>query len=323
MSAPSTSGPAPGPAVAAGPRKPIVSPAGLRLAAIGVLRAGALIALALCFFALWFFHPTAGRSILVGVPIVVLLLITGLRRDVFTWAIYIVGFLVFVDLRAISAEALFPARFGYVIAAEKALFAGAIPTVWLQHRLYTLGAPGMLEYALIGIHFSFFLVPHVLAIVLWKVDRRLFRRYVLALVATCYVGLIVAFLVPTAPPWLAGAEGRIEPVYRIMRDVMMGLTPDNYSAAYRGVGENAVAAMPSLHTALTLLVALGLASAAPRLRPLGWAYLGIMMFALVYLGEHYVVDIVAGLATGWACWWLVGRLAPSSNGGLPERRGSQ
>ena len=71
----------------------------------------------------------------------------------------------------------------------------------------------------------------------------------LALVATCYVGLIVAFLVPTAPPWLAGSEGRIEPVYRIIRDVMMGMTPENYSAAYRGVGENAVAAMPSLHTA--------------------------------------------------------------------------
>ena len=293
---------------ARGVAAPRVTARGLWLAALDILRIAALALVALCFFLLWFFNPTAGRSILVGVPIVLLLVITGLRRDLVTWAIYIIGFLVFVDLRMISAEAIFPARFGYVIAAEKTLFAGAIPTVWLQRHLYTLGSPRLLDYVLIGVHFSFFLLPHVLAGVLWRIDRRLFRRYVLALVATCWVGLIVAFLVPTAPPWLAGAEGTIGTVHRIVRDVMMGLTPENYDAAYRGVGENAVAAMPSLHTALTFLFALGLGSAAPRLRYLGWAYLGVMMFALVYLGEHYVVDIIAGLATAWACWWLVGRL---------------
>ena len=51
-----------------------------------------------------------------------------------------------------------------------------------------------------------------------------------------------------------------------------------------------------------------MASGVPRLRFLGWAYLGVMMFALVYLGEHYFVDIAAGIAAAWACWWLGGRV---------------
>jgi membrane-associated phospholipid phosphatase len=29
---------------------------------------------------------------------------------------------------------------------------------------------------------------------------------------------------------------------------------------------------------------------------LGWAYAGTLGFALVYLGEHYIADLIAGLA---------------------------
>ena len=54
--------------------------------------------------------------------------------------------------------------------------------------------------------------------------------------------------------------------------------------------------MPSLHFATSLMAAIHLAEAGRAPGVLGWGYAGTLAFALVYLGEHYVVDLVAGLA---------------------------
>jgi membrane-associated phospholipid phosphatase len=61
-------------------------------------------------------------------------------------------------------------------------------------------------------------------------------------------------------------------------------------------GSNPVAAMPSLHTAFAVLVALMIGA---RLRS-RWRYLlalypVAMGFTLVYTGEHYVLDLIAGV----------------------------
>ena len=58
---------------------------------------------------------------------------------------------------------------------------------------------------------------------------------------------------------------------------------------------NDVAAMPSLHAAFALLLALYLWRLVPRyVRPLLAVYPPLMSLALVYSGEHYLVDCIAG-----------------------------
>jgi membrane-associated phospholipid phosphatase len=52
--------------------------------------------------------------------------------------------------------------------------------------------------------------------------------------------------------------------------------------------------MPSLHFATSVMAALLLAEVGPLAGTLGFAYAGTLGFALVYLGEHYVVDLIAG-----------------------------
>ena len=54
--------------------------------------------------------------------------------------------------------------------------------------------------------------------------------------------------------------------------------------------------MPSLHFATSLMAALLLAEVGPLAGALGCAYAATLGFALVYLGEHYVVDLLAGAA---------------------------
>ena len=64
---------------------------------------------------------------------------------------------------------------------------------------------------------------------------------------------------------------------------------------YGLLGGNPLAAMPSLHFATSVMAAHLLAETGPIAGAVGWAYAGTLGVALVYLGEHYVVDLVAGL----------------------------
>ena len=64
-------------------------------------------------------------------------------------------------------------------------------------------------------------------------------------------------------------------------------------AATSVASENPVAAMPSVHFALALLIAFAAWRGPRPLRFLAAAYVLAMAFALVYLGEHYLVDLLA------------------------------
>src|SRR5205085_3671146 len=69
-----------------------------------------------------------------------------------------------------------------------------------------------------------------------------------------------------------------------------------WAPLYRFLGGNPLAAMPSLHFATSVTAAHVLSDSSPVAGALGWAYAATLGLALVYLGEHYVVDLLAGLA---------------------------
>jgi hypothetical protein len=84
----------------------------------------------------------------------------------------------------------------------------------------------------------------------------------------------------------------------------MEVVASTQTAAALGEGDgripiaNPVAAVPSMHAALPVLLLLFLWSRARRLlRVLLVSYAALMGFVLVYTGEHFVFDILAG----WAC----------------------
>ena len=63
---------------------------------------------------------------------------------------------------------------------------------------------------------------------------------------------------------------------------------------YGALGGNPWAAMPSLHFATSTMAAISLSEAGRVEGAVGWGYALTLGFALVYLGEHYVTDLVAG-----------------------------
>jgi membrane-associated phospholipid phosphatase len=109
---------------------------------------------------------------------------------------------------------------------------------------------------------------------------------------------LLFFLVPTAPPWLASDYGELSHVDRVMDFVGAEITPgDSYTTLYESLGvPNAVAAMPSIHMGVTFGMFLWAWRRYPRLAAVLLMYSLLMGASLVYMAEHYVADLLVGMA---------------------------
>jgi membrane-associated phospholipid phosphatase len=115
------------------------------------------------------------------------------------------------------------------------------------------------------------------------------------------IGAVFYWAIPTAPPWWAAERGRMEDrdaarVRRMMIEYGEEFWGDRWDALYDVLGGNPLAAMPSLHFATSLMAAHLLSEVGPVAGAVGWGYAGLLGLALVYLGEHYAIDLIAGAA---------------------------
>jgi hypothetical protein len=184
----------------------------------------------------------------------------------------------------------------YPIAIDRAIGLGEVPTVRLQRAL---GAPGEVrphDTALSAVHWSWFFAPHTTLLwILWRHPER-FGRSAAQLAAVFDLGSAVYWFLPTAPPWWAGNTGELPHVRRIMTEAGERAWGRYWTGLYDSLSGNQLAAMPSLHFATSVMAAHVLSDVGPIPGAVGWAYAGALGFALVYLGEHYVADLLAGLA---------------------------
>jgi hypothetical protein len=201
-----------------------------------------------------------------------------------------------------------------------------------------------LDRVLVWAHWSWFLVPHGTLVYMLARHPRRFERAAVLTYAVFDVGAMLYWVLPTAPPWYAaaapengldpagggpaaggGGEGaagsarepamalashpaphRMIEVRRMMVEYGASFWRDGWGPLYSVFGGNPLAAMPSLHFATSVMAALLLAETGPVAGAVGWTYAGTLGFALVYLGEHYLADLLGGVALTVA----VRRLAP-------------
>jgi hypothetical protein len=207
----------------------------------------------------------------------------------------------------------------YPIAIDRVLGLGELPTVRLQHALARRGPDGAewraLDRVLVWAHWTWFMVPHgSLAYILVR-HRGRFPRAAAMTYAVFDIGASVYWLAPTAPPWYAAAaadKDTDEPaVRRMMVEYGELFWRDGWGPLYSVFGGNPLAAMPSLHFATSVMAALLLAETGPVAGALGVSYAAALGFALVYLGEHYVADLLAGAALTVAVRRLGPRAEPA------------
>ena len=275
------------------------------MAAVSAVRIGAPVAWAVA---------TIGLVAVLGIPtsrqVVLLWLLAGmlafsasnLRRRVprlvLDWAPFVALLLVYDLLRGFADGLLFPARALPQIRVENALFGTPSPTVWLQSHLWHGGDDlRWWDYLAWFVYLTHFVATLSAAAALWVFAHEHFRRYAWMVCVLTVTAFVTYVLYPAVPPWMAAQHGDLGESNRIVPTVWQHVPVGQLDRLFaHGLHyANNVAAMPSLHAAYALLFSLFLWRLVPRWgRPLLAVYPLAMGAALVYLGEHYVVDCLAG-----------------------------
>jgi membrane-associated phospholipid phosphatase len=231
------------------------------------------------------------------------------------------------------------------LEVEKWLFFGHVPTVWLQEHLKD-ATPQWWEVPVALTYLSFFIVPGATAAVLWVRRRRDFYRWSTRYVVLSFLCYLVFALAPTAPPWAAArctakqiaghpsAPHCMATGYFLHTGGILGLAAHPRSGAQpwvqrisvRSLSEihldkaklwvgsgrglfDPVASLPSLHAATTVLFAIFMWQRVRRaVRALLLLYPLMMGFTLVYSGDHYVIDVLAGWAAAVLVAFVVTRI---------------
>jgi membrane-associated phospholipid phosphatase len=192
---------------------------------------------------------------------------------------------------------------------------GAVPSVWLQHHLVD-GSAHWYDAVAALVYVTHFVAIPLLTGIVWFCLRDRFAAWLAAVVTFTTVGIGGYVVYPAAPPWWASDRGDIGVVHRLTTPGWEYLHLDLVGRLLVAGqdGSNPVAAMPSLHAGSAMLVTLFLWPLARRLwRGSLLAYVVLMALALVYTGEHYVVDVIAG--------WLTAAIAVAAGALLRRRRG--
>ena len=218
-------------------------------------------------------------------------------RDAAVYATQMWAYLVHYEMPNDDPEALLRrVHVEYPVKVDTAIGMGEAPTVRLQRLLGSSGEVRPHDTALSAVHWSWFVWPHaVLAYVLVRRPER-FGRSAMLMSATFDAGAVFYHVVPTAPPWWAGETGRMPRVRRIMVESGERFWGRYWAHLYDSLAGNQFAAMPSLHFATSVMAAHVLSDVGDVEGAVGWSYAALLGFALVYLGEHYVVDLAAGAA---------------------------
>ena len=213
-------------------------------------------------------------------------------------------------------------HFDYPIAADRVLGLGELPTLRLQRTFARVGEDGPqwrdLDRVLVWAHWVWFAVPHGAVVYVLVRHPERFARAAALTYAVFDVGASFYWLIPTAPPWYAASEMVSEgavagdglAVRRMMVEYGEHFWGDRWGPLYSVLGGNPLAAMPSLHFATSLMAALLLAEVGPVAGALAAGYTATLGFALVYLGEHYLVDLLAGAALTMAVRRSAPHVAP-------------
>jgi membrane-associated phospholipid phosphatase len=227
------------------------------------------------------------------------------------WAPFVLVLMAYELMRDLAATLHVPPH--NLAGVERALFGGYEPTLVLQTTIAKLGDADLFDDAGSLVYSAHFLLPVIVGAWLWSRNRAEFHRFGLSLVVLCALAFVTYVVVPTAPPWLAQPQS----VQHLMQDAVLrsGLPPA-LTWLYSNHDYNLYAAFPSLHAGFPVLAA---AAAWRRNKAVGvllsiWAI--VVWVTVVYLGEHYVADVVGGILYAAIALSIVSLLSQNRSRGL-------
>lgn len=200
------------------------------------------------------------------------------------WGVYGIFFVLHVAVRSVGDQ-IFPVH--SVEGLERTL-TGQNSALWLQEQAYP-SRMSLLDRITTGAHLVWFAWPIIfgVAVTIWR--RDILVRYLSWVTLTWFTYDLLSVAFPVRPPWMVDGE-----VVRVL--FTRGWIE------YASSDPNPVAALPSLHVGIPAVIGLFLLVHWPTARWLGYVSLGYALlvgFSVIYLGEHWLVDVLAALAVAW------------------------
>ncbi len=211
--------------------------------------------------------------------------------------------LVYESFRGLVPHLNSHVNYMFMPAADKLLFFGHLPTTLLQNVLWH-GYVQWYDFVFYGAYTLHFVLPFALAVLIWKTREKQYWRFITALLLVSFAGFLTFLVFPAAPPWLASDKGMIEPIARVSSSVWAAFGIHDFPSVYNKISPNPVAAVPSLHAAYSMLFALVITRLyKTNWRWLAWIYPALIWIGTTYMGEHYAIDIIFGIAYAVAAYW--------------------
>jgi hypothetical protein len=224
------------------------------------------------------------------------------------WVPYLVLAMAYELIRGFAPAILSRVDTDDIPGLERLLFGGRIATELLQTALRPLSGFDPLAAGASIVYMLHTPLPLVVGAYFWWRRRRLFYDYLAALIILSMAAFTTYLVFPAAPPWWAAASGHLAGPSGL--PLISYLKPDAFSSlgtsagidgkalftlAFGDISPDPVAAFPSLHAAYPLLAYLFMRRLGG---PAAWAMLAFTLaawFSIVYLGDHYVIDILGGV----------------------------
>jgi hypothetical protein len=243
----------------------------------------------------------AGMEVMTVAVVVAAVAITRQPMAFFRdWWFFLAGLVLWSFSGAVAADSPFKPHLDVLINADRLLFFGRDPVVVIQNALAHRGTVGPIDVFAAAVYNLHVPEPYIAGYFLWRINRAVFFQFVAAVMILLVASFVTFIVFPAVPPWLAPGYGKVTGVFNGFGYVLKWHpmpfhgTPIFYLFKLAG---DSVAAFPSQHAALPLLECFAFAACTPR-RIWLWlvCWIVAVLFTIVYLGEHWVIDALAGYA---------------------------
>lgn len=229
------------------------------------------------------------------------------RKFILGFSIFIVYWIIFDYMKAFPNYHFNKVHIADLYDAEKSLFAIDTTAGKLTPNEFWIHNQQTFLDIMCGIFYLCWIpVPLAFAGYLFFRDKNLFLQFSLSFVLVNFIGFVIYYVYPAAPPWyiqlhgnrfISGTPGNTAALIRFDNYFGTGIFSGLYAKS-----SNVFAAMPSLHSSYPVIVLYyGIK------KNMGWlvntlfavVMLGIW-FAAVYTSHHYLLDVLAGITSAIA-----------------------
>jgi membrane-associated phospholipid phosphatase len=225
------------------------------------------------------------------------------------WWFFLAGLILWNLSGPIAAKSPFPVHLNFMVQTDHWLAFGHDPVALVQHHLAVRGQVRPLD-VITSLAYNLHLPePYIAGYFLWRINRPVYFRFVASVLLLLVLGFITFILFPAMPPWLSSLR------YDQPHNVFNGFNPfvHAHPLPFHGtpifyffkLAGDAVAAFPSEHAAFPLLEFFALRAAIGHRAWPVLLWVAFVLFSIVYLGEHWITDALAGYVYAAVIWGFV------------------